>query len=347
MKKKSTYLISELAQITGSEVIGDPDYPIDGIENIDAAGPSQAAFLDNALYQKILSVSKAGVVIISGSIAKPEGKNLLIHPTPTLAFQKLIELFIEPTLSGFIDIHPSSVIHPSAILGENVRVGPNVTIDQNVTIGDESVIEAGSYVGAGCSIGTHCHLYPNVVINNKCRLGKRVIIQSGAIIGAAGFGYFTNKQGKHHHLHHLGCVILEDDVEVGANTTIDRARFKATVVRQGAKIDNLVQIAHQVEIGQDNLIISQVGIAGSTKLGKRVIVGGQVGIAGHIEIADDVMFAARAGVSKSIPDKGIYSGAPVAPIKEFNKQFIRLRSIEKLINKVKHLEKQLNELQDS
>jgi len=338
------YTLRELANRTHSELIGNPDQVITGVENLDAASSCEAAFLDNPLYANQLVNSNAGVIIVSPKMTLSQNQNYLIHKNPSLAFQTLIELFIHPISSGFENIHPSAVIHKSATLGENVVISPHVVIDKEACIGANTFIGPGVTIGPRVTIGANCHLHAHVVIRERCSLGKRVVIQPGAVIGSCGFGYFTDSKGKHCSLRHLGTVKIEDDVEIGANTTIDRARFKETVIKQGTKIDNLVQIAHQVELGEDNLIVSQVGIAGSTKTGRNVVMGGQVGVAGHISIADGVMLAARAAVSKSLLEPGAYSGMPAAPVKEFNLQFVQMRSVGKFIKRLKSLESRVEEL---
>lgn len=344
-KQAVSYTLGELAILTHSQLIGDSQHLITGVENLDAASEHEAAFLENPRYDRQLATSKAGVVFIQPSTPPLAGHNYLVTPHPSLAFQQVIELFIGPSLSGFTAIHPTAVIHPTAQIAEGVLVGPHVVIDRDVTIGPSTIIGAQVFIGAETVIGSACYFHPQAVIRERCEIGNRVVLQPGAVIGSCGFGYFTDHKGKHTPLKQLGKVILEDDVEIGANTTIDRARFKTTRIGRGSKIDNLVQIAHQVEIGPDNLIVSQVGIAGSTKTGRNVIMGGQVGVAGHLNITDGVMLAARAAVSKSLLQSGPYSGAPAAPIKEFNEQFVQLRSVGKWIKRLKELEAKISHLE--
>lgn len=339
------YTLSELSNLTAAKLIGDPDHQITGVENLEAASFQEAAFLENPRYEKQLVNSQAGVVIIHTSVKPLPGKNYLVSPHPSLAFQKLIELFITPPHSGFEGIHPTAIIHKEASIGESVTIGPHAVVDRGVSIGPKCVIGPGVFIGAETVIGAECHFYANVTVREGCEIGNRVTLQPGAVIGSCGFGYFTDNHGKHTPLKQLGKVIIEDDVEIGANTTIDRARFKTTRICRGTKIDNLVQIAHQVELGEDNLIVSQVGIAGSTKTGRSVVMGGQVGVAGHLTITDGVMLAARAAVSKSLLQPGPYSGAPAAPLKEFNTQFVQLRSVGRFIERLKELESKISDLE--
>lgn len=333
------YTLRELATLTQSELIGDAEHLITGVEDLEMASQSEAAFLENPRYEKLLKPSQAGVILISPSTTPIDHRNFLVTPHPSFAFQKVIELFIQDTDSGFSGIHPTAVIHPTAQLSEGVVIGPYSVIERDVKIGSFSIIDAHVFIGAESKIGSMCRLYSRATIREKCEVGNRVIIQPGAVIGSCGFGYFTDPAtGKHISLKQLGKVILEDEVEIGANTTIDRARFKTTRIKKGSKIDNLVQIGHQVEIGEDNLIVAQVGIAGSTKTGKHVVVGGQVGVAGHLIIADGIMIAARAGVTKSLQQPGAYSGAPALPLKEAHEQFVQLRSFGRWLKRFKELE---------
>lgn len=334
----AVYTLEELALITQSELIGDPTHPITGIDDLETASSSEAAFLENARYEKQMRASQAGVIVMAPTVRQEPGKNYLLHETPSLIFQTLIELFIKPPQSGFSGVHPTAVIHEEAELGEAVSVGPHAVIDRGAKIGEGTSIGANVSIGAETRIGKECVLHPNSVVREGCEIGDRVILQPGAVIGSCGFGYFTDKQGQNHKLKQLGKVILEDDVEIGANTTIDRARFKTTRIGKGSKLDNLVQIAHQVELGPNNLMASQVGIAGSTKTGRNVVMGGQVGVAGHISITDNAIFAAKGAVSKSIEKSGVYSGLPVMPIKECNLHYVQLRNVGKMFERLKKLE---------
>jgi UDP-3-O-[3-hydroxymyristoyl] glucosamine N-acyltransferase len=247
--------------------------------------------------------------------------------------------------TGFNGIHPTAIIHPEATVATDATIGPYAVVDRGAIIGPRSHIMAHSYVGADCQIGEDCQLYPHAILREKCKVGNRVILQPGAVIGSCGFGYLTNSSGHHLKLEQLGNVILEDDVEIGANTTIDRARFKTTRIKRGTKIDNLVQIGHNVELGNDNIIVSQTGIAGSTKTGRHVVMGGQVGIVGHVEIADNTIIASRGGVSKDITISGKYNGTPVMPLADFNRQQVHLRKIVDYVKKIQELETRLSKIE--
>ncbi|MGH2638654.1 MAG: UDP-3-O-(3-hydroxymyristoyl)glucosamine N-acyltransferase, partial [Rhabdochlamydiaceae bacterium] len=293
--------LEELATLTSSQLIGDPHHLITGVEDLESASSTEASFLAHPRYLSLLTGTEAGVVCIDPETPRIEGKNYLVCSSPTTVFQKLIELFGKDRLpaSGFIGIHPTAVIHPTATLAPDVTVGPHAVIDAGCSVGSQTIIGPHVVLSAGVRIGKACHLHSHITIREGCQLGDRVIIQPGAVIGSCGFGYSTDAQGKHQKQQQMGIVVLEDDVEIGANTTIDRARFKETRICRGTKIDNLVQIGHNVTLGAHNLIVSQTGISGSVKTGAYVIMGGQTGTVGHIKIANGALFAARSGIKKS------------------------------------------------
>ncbi|MEN9344529.1 MAG: hypothetical protein RLZZ453_1316 [Chlamydiota bacterium] len=339
------HTLKALADLTGSIPVGDLSYEVVGVDSLESATPADVSFLSNSRYLPLLDKTKAGVICIGSDIPAPKGKNLLICQDPSVTFQKIIHLFLGDRKkgSGFSGIHPSAQIHPTAKLGKNVEVGPYAVIDEGAHIGDNTVVSSHVYIGSQVRIGSCCFLHPHVTVREGCLIGERVILQPGAVIGSCGFGFSTNAKGEHSKLEQLGIVVIEDDVEVGANTTIDRARFKATRIGKGTKIDNLVQIGHNVEIGPHNLIVSQTGIAGSVKTGRHVVIGGQVGIAGHLEITDQVMLAAKSGVSKSITTPGKYAGVPVMPLADHNKQQVLLRKIDAFVQELKALKSQLED----
>lgn len=349
--RKKVFTLAELALHTQSSLVGDPSYQISNVADLESAGAEDASFLSNSFlsnYEKAMHSSQAGVVFISPQVTLLPGRNFLVTDDPSRAFQSAIEAFLGDNLretSGFKGIHPSAVVHDSASIGHDVTIGPHAVIEKNAVIGDNTILGAGCYVGLNVTIGSHCHIYPNATIRERCQIGNRVILQPGAVIGSCGFGYTTDNKGHHTKLNQVGIVIIEDDVEIGANTTIDRSRFKATVIGRGTKIDNLVQIAHGVVIGQDNIIVSQTGIAGSTKTGNWVVIGGQVAVTGHITIGDKVMIAARTGISKSITEPGKYGGLPAVPLKEYQRNSVYLRNIEAYVKEIKELQDRLSEME--
>lgn len=340
------FTLAELSELTQATLVGDPAHCITGVDALDTAKQTDASFLANPRYRNLLDSTQAGVICIDAKTPLEAGKNFLLSDNPSLTFQQIIAAFLADTdASGFEQIHPTAVIHPSVKLGKAVRIGPHAVIDQGVEIGDGTGIDALCSIGPFVKIGTHCRIYSHVTIRERSLIGNHVILQPGCVIGSCGFGYTTNEKGYHIKLEQVGYVIIEDDVEIGANTTIDRARFKTTKICRGTKIDNLVQIGHNVTLGQDNIIVAQTGIAGSAKTGRHVIMGGQAGVVGHLEIADGVMIATRGGVSKSIKEAGKYAGSPVMHLSDYNRQQVQLRNIEKYVDELDNHHKRLTELE--
>jgi UDP-3-O-[3-hydroxymyristoyl] glucosamine N-acyltransferase len=339
--------LQNLAKLTEAELIGDPAYIITGVDDLAGASSSDASFLANPLYRPLLKTTHAGVICIDRATPRVEGKNYLVSDHPSNTFQQIVKLFSssEKTISGFHAIHPTAVIHPSAQIAPNTTIGPHSVVDAYCIIGEGSILGPSVTLGAGVEIGAQCMLYSHSTVREGCKLGNRVILQPGAVIGSCGFGY-TNEKGRHVKQEQLGIVVLEDDVEVGANSAIDRARFKETRICRGTKIDNLVQIGHNCQLGEHNIIVSQTGISGSVKTGRYVIMGGQTGTVGHITIADGAMFAARSGIKKSITSGGKYGGNPAVPLGEHQREQVHLKNIKEHADKLRALEKKLAELQD-
>lgn len=346
---RRTFTLGELAELTSAELIGDSSCVICGVNSLEEASPEEASFLANARYRETMMASKAGLICIDRETDRPEGKHFLISDEPSITFQRIISAFhsSEESKSGFTGIHPTAIVHEEAKIGSNVQLGPYVVIDRNATIGNGTRLDAHVSIGPNVKIGTNCHFHTHSIVREGSLIGNYVILQPGAVIGSCGFGYTTDKMGVHHKLEQLGSVIIEDHVEIGANTTIDRARFKTTRICQGTKIDNLVQIGHNVHLGPGNIIVSQTGIAGSAKTGRHVVIGGQCGIVGHLEIPDGTMIASRGGVSKTIKKAGKYSGAPIMPIADYNRQQVHLRKISKHIARIESLEERLKKLEAS
>lgn len=333
------FTLEELGSLLGAKWIGHPAHIVTGVDTLDEASSTDVSFLANPRYLEAMKQSRAGVICVSSEMSIPGNKNLLISEDPSLLFQRIAALFLahETPLHPWSGIHSTAVIHETANIGVGVTIGPYAVIDAHASIGDHCSIGAHVYIGYETTLGSDCRIYPSVVIRERCQLGQRVIVQPGAIIGSCGFGYVPDATGRHIKLEQLGNVIVENDVEIGANTTIDRSRFKTTRIRQGTKIDNLVQIAHNVEIGEHNLIAALTGIAGSAKTGKQVMLGGQVGIVGHVELADGVMIATRGGVSKNLP-RGKYRGSPAIPISDYHRQEVHVRKLEEYVERLKKVE---------
>jgi UDP-3-O-[3-hydroxymyristoyl] glucosamine N-acyltransferase len=347
------FRLDELAALTHSKLIGNPDWIITNVSDLESAEAADASFLANPRftpqrYENAMRTSRAGVIFIGPTIALVDGKNYLIHENPSQAFQKLVDILYEDQvgLTHCVGIHPTAIIHESCKLSEDVYIGPYVVIEKDVQVGAKTSIGAGSYVGQGVKIGHNCFIHPHVTIRELCRIGNRVILQPGVVIGSCGFGYINDPKTRQHvKLNQVGIVILEDDVEVGANSTIDRARFKATVIGKGTKIDNLVQIGHGVKIGPHNIIVAQTGIAGSSQTGQYVVMGGQVALNGHIKLADGVILAGRAGATKSLTKPGTYGGVPAIPLNDHNRQGVYVKHLEETVNELKRLKKRVEELE--
>lgn len=347
MNSKKSFSLADLATLTKSRLSGDPSHMISGVADLETASLQDASFFSNPRYQQAMKNSNAGVIFVDSNASLLEGKNYLISDQPSQAFQQLVDTLFPPrqSPSGFKGIHPTAVIHETAEIEEGVTVGPHAVIDEGVKIGQNTFIGAGVYVGPETTIGSSCLIYPHVTIREGCQIGHRVIIQPGAVIGSCGFGYITDKQGKHVKLNQVGNVVIEDDVEIGANTTIDRSRFKSTKVSQGSKIDNLVQLGHGVIVGPHNIIVAQTGIAGSTSTGRYVVLAGQVAVAGHLHLGDGVTVAGKSGVSKSL-SSGKYGGIPAVALDEYNRNQVFLRNIEKYVEQLKSLDKRVENLEE-
>ncbi len=337
---KPQLTLGEIASTIGAVVHGDPLYVISGVADLERATDCDISFFGNPRYLQKMLHSKAGAVIVSPSCERLEARNYLVHETPTQAFQSVLSIFSEPNKqrSGFLGIHPTAVVHATATLGQNVNIGPYAVLDQNTIIDDDSCIGSFVYIGSDSRIGKKALIHPHAVIREGTSIGDNVIIQPGAVIGSCGYGYVTDKEGHHHKLDQLGNVVIENDVEIGANTTIDRARFESTTIREGTKIDNLVQIAHNVDIGKHNLIVAQVGIAGSTVLGNHVVLGGKVAVNGHIHVCDNVRVTACSAISKSVQVGGDYGGVPIQALSEYNRYMVYLRRVGELFQRVAKLE---------
>jgi UDP-3-O-[3-hydroxymyristoyl] glucosamine N-acyltransferase len=334
-----TFTVKELAAISGGELVGDPTLRITGAASLSEAAQGEISFFTDRKDIGLLRKTRASAIFVPPDFAEPINAAQIRVSNPTKAFEQVVLKFAPKAITFAPGIHPSAVVDPSAQLGERVSIQPLAVIEPGAKIGDDTIIGAGSYVGHEAVIGSACLIYPRVTIRERSRIGSRVIIHSGAVIGADGFG-FEMVDGRHHKIQQLGIVQIGDDVEIGANTTVDRARFGRTWIQEGVKIDNLVQVAHNVVIGKNSVIVAQTGISGSTRVGERVMMGGQVGIAGHLEIAEGTMIAAQSGVSKSLPG-GVWFGYPAVPIAEARKQIAWIHRLEKLFGRVKEIEKKL------
>ncbi len=334
-----TFTLQEVATTSGGELIGDPSLQITGAASLVEATAGEISFFGNRKYIGLLRKTRASAVFVPTDFAESIGAAQIRVANPTKAFEQVVLKFAPKPIQFAPGIHPTAVVDPGAQLGEGVSIQPHAVIEAGAKIGNDTIIGAGSYIGHETVIGSACLIYPLVTIRERSRIGSRVIVHSGAVIGADGFG-FEMVDGRQEKIQQLGIVQIDDDVEIGANTTVDRARFGRTWIQQGVKIDNLVQIAHNVVIGKNSVIVAQTGISGSTRVGERVIIAGQVGVTGHIEIADGSIIAGMSGVSKSIPG-GVWFGYPAVPLAQAKQQIAWVHRLGKLFARVKEIEKKL------
>lgn len=345
-----TFTLAQLAERIGATFDGDGSVTITGVAPIESAGPGQLSFLANVKYLHHLKSTHASAVLITpvtDGEPLPEvavGVTLLFHSDPYDAFRRALTIFHPRPERPAAGVDTSARIGHRVVLGENVSVGPNCVIEDEAELHDGAVILAGSFVGAKSIIGKDSMIGPNVTVVQGCTLGKRVRIHPGTVIGSDGFGY-APVQGKHEKIPQVGGVTIGDDVEIGSCCAVDRATMGQTVIGRGTKIDNLVQIAHNVQIGEDCIIVAQVGISGSTKLGHHVTLAGQAGLIGHIEIGDNVIVAAQAGVGKSLPPNTVWLGSPATEMGHQKRVIVAMNSLPDVLKHIRELEKRVGELE--
>lgn len=336
--------IADIAQLIEGELIGSGKMEITGCAGLKEAKEGDISFLANAKYEPLAKESKASAIIVPREISLA-GKNVIRVDEPSLAFSKVISHFLKDTPPLIhAGIHPSAVIAQDAKIASQVSIGAYVVIEPKATVGEGTKIYAHSYVGHGTRIGSNCLIYPHVMLRENISIGNKVIIHSGTVIGSDGYGYVTIGS-KHIKIPQVGTVAIEDDVEIGANVTIDRARFDKTVIGEGTKIDNLVHIAHNVTIGKHCLIVAQVGISGSTDIGKNVILAGQAGIVGHLTIGDGAVVAAQSGLSKSIKAGAQVFGTPAQPLRQAFKTNAYIQRLDHYVELIHDLKKRIEELE--
>ncbi len=336
--------VQELAVFLHGTVEDDnPQLVITGVNGLLEAGPQDISFAVPP-HVEHCHLSRAGVMVLSHDDPKLDGRPVIRVENPRAAFAALLELFRAPEEIERV-ISPMAYIAPTAKIGSNVAVQPFAVIEDGAEIGDGSIIYPHVYVGKRVKIGTDCIVYPSVTIREDCVLGNRVILQAGSVIGGDGFGYVT-QNGKHSKVLQTGNVVLQDDVEIGNNTCIDRATVDSTIVGKGTKIDNLVHLGHNDILGENCLVVAHVGISGSVTVGNNVTFAGQVGTVGHITIGDNCVFGGKTGITNNIPANSFMAGFPAMPHKEWLRQEANLRKIGDLIKRVKDLEKELAKLSD-
>ncbi len=334
----------EIAALVGGRLIGDSSFRIEGLSGLAEAGPGDLSFLGNPKYAAQAASSKAGCLLLPPAAAEAPGlcKNRILIDDPQFAFAQVLVLVDSQRPRRPAGVHPTAVVDPSAKLGNNVSVGAFTVIEAGAVIGDDCQIYPQVFVGQGVQIGAGAKIYPRVVIREGCVLGARVILQPGVVLGGDGYGFSPDKKTGHlRKIPQLGNVVLGDDVEVQANTAIDRGTVGSTFIGPNTKIDNLVQIGHNVQVGKSCLIVSQVGIAGSCVIGNHVVMGGQVGLAGHLKVADGVQVGAQSGLMADVEPGKILFGSPARPHREAFKLQALYGRLPELFDAVKEIKKKL------
>jgi len=340
------FTIKDIAEILNGQLIGDDTLKINMLSKIEEGSKGSLSFVANEKYTEFLYSTKASAVIISSNLEIEQSKistSLIVVDDAYQSFAVMLDKFSN-SQANITGIHNTSTIESSASLGKNCYLGPNVYISENVSIGNNVKIYANSYIGQNTTIANDTILYSGVKIYDNCNIGEKCIIQSGAVVGGDGFGFAPNSDNEYTKVAQIGNVIVEDKVEIGANTTIDRATMGSTIIRQGVKLDNLIQIAHNVEIGKHTVIAAQSGVAGSTKIGENCMIGGQVGIVGHLKIGNNVKIAAQSGISSNIKDNEIVQGSPAFAISDYKRAYVYFRQLPKLNSLVSRIEKELNNI---
>lgn len=330
----------QLAEMLGAVLIGDSSSEIEGVAKIEDAAPTDVTFVADSKYRKYLGTTRAGAIILSEP-GESVDTTYLVCDDPQKAFLQAVKHFHSGTLSFEKGVHPSAVIGSNVTLGEEVSIGPGSVLEDGVIIGDRTVLRAQCFVGRDASIGADCLIHSRVSIREDCQLGNRVVLQDGVVVGSDGFG-FARQEDQYEKIPQVGRVVIEDDVEIGANATIDRASLGETRICSGVKLDNLVQIAHNVKVGKNTVMSAQTGIAGSTKIGEHCMFGGQVGISGHISISDGIMVAAQSGVTKDPGPKKVIGGYPAREIHKWRRIEGALTFLPDLIKRIREIEKKIS-----
>lgn len=333
----------QISAMLDGVVEGNNEVTVSGLSKIEEGKPGTLTFLANPKYASFIYSTGASIAIVSKDFVAenplPSDLTLIRVNDAYASFAKLLEAY-NSLRKPAAEIHPSAYVDPSASIGKNVFLGPFVVISKGAVIGDDCAIYASSVVGEGTKVGAKTTIHAGVKVYHDCTIGANCTIHAGVVIGADGFGFAPNAENNYNKVPQIGNVIIEDYVEIGANSTIDRATLGSTIIRKGVKIDNLIQIAHNVEIGENTVIAAQTGIAGSTKIGKNCMIGGQVGIVGHINIADGTKIAAQSGIGQEIKDENsIVQGSPAFAIMDYKKSYVGFRKLPELMKRIEELEK--------
>ena len=340
------FSVQQIADLLEGSIDGNKDAVVSSLSKIEEGKQGTLSFLSNPQYTSFIYETKATAVIVNKDfIAEKSTNTTLIRVDDAYeSFRKLLEIY-NKLKNNQIGIDSSAFIDKTAKLGENIFIGALTHIGKDVKIGEGTRIHPQCFIGDNVSIGDNCILHAGVRIFNDCIVGNNCTFQANSIIGGDGFGFAPNSDGEYHKVPQIGNVVIEDNVEIGANTTIDRATLGSTVIQNGVKLDNLIQIAHNVEIGENTVIAAQTGIAGSTKIGKNCMIGGQVGIVGHLTIADEVKIAAQSGISSSVKEKGaIIQGSPAFNISDYKRSYVFFKKLPELYKRIQDLEKELTSL---
>jgi UDP-3-O-[3-hydroxymyristoyl] glucosamine N-acyltransferase len=346
--EKPTRRLGDLAAHVGGELLGDPAQAIRGLNGLAEAQAGELSFYGNPRYRRQFEASRASAVLVGPDVAPRAGLSLVRVANPHLAFARLLELF-HPRASYPPGVRLGAIVHPGAVVALEATVMAGATVEEGARVGARSVLFPGVYVGEDATVGEDCILYPNVTVREGCSLGNRVILHASSVVGADGFGFAFDPAGpsgpQHFKVPQAGTVRIEDDVEVGACTTIDRATLGETVIGRGTKIDNLVQIAHNVKVGALGLICAQAGVSGSAELGQGVVLAGQVGVVGHIRVGDMAKVGAQSGIAHDVEDGQVVSGSPAVPHREWLKNVAAQSQLSELMKEVRSLRRRLEQLE--
>ncbi|HPA78381.1 MAG TPA: UDP-3-O-(3-hydroxymyristoyl)glucosamine N-acyltransferase [Kiritimatiellia bacterium] len=337
--------VREIASAVGGEISGDPDIEIRGLAGLKDAGPGDITFIANPRYAGMVAETNASAVLVPRTWTEPAAAALIRVDDPDKAFTLTAEFFAPPPVAPPPGIHPTAVVAPDAVIGAGASIGPHCIVEPGARIGARAVIFGGCYIGHDVKIGDDLRMYPHVSVRERCVIGHRAIIHNGVVIGSDGFGYNVDRNGVRTKIPQTGIVTIGDDVEIGANTAIDRARFGVTRIGSGVKIDNLVQVAHNVEIGDHAVVVAQVGISGSSSVGRHAVLAGQVGVVGHVHIGDGAIVGGKSVVTKDIPPRTFVSGNPAGPHKEEQRLQALTRKLPEMKQKIADIEKRLQELE--